>query len=187
MSANNRDAKAAIPNRRHDPSVNDIAVILHGTRLLIGLATILGVVCGCRHNTEIAPPRQLLPASLVGDFVDDYGTAYAISPQEWFQKPRARYRISQVDTVAGYLVARNDLKNPGEPGLLSRIDWVRLDMAPYEWAFSLSAYAALTEEAAQATTTVQRDTPRTGCNRHPFSRMRRAGPADTLKGTAYPR
>lgn len=159
--------------------------MLHGRRTLIGMATILVVVCGCRHNTNVTPAQQPLPASLRGDFVDDYGIAYAISSDEWFQKPRARYRISQVDTVAGYLVAQNDLKNPGEPGLWSRIDWVRLDMMPYEWAFCLSAYAALTQEAAQETTIARRDTPRTGCGGHPFSRMRRAGPADTLSSKAY--
>ncbi|CAN5907988.1 hypothetical protein BH11GEM2_BH11GEM2_35000 [soil metagenome] len=69
--------------------------------------------------------------------------------------------------------------------LWSRIDWIRLEMAPYEWAFCLSAYAAPTQEAALATTTARRDAPRTGCNGHPFSRMRRAGPADTLKSKAY--
>jgi hypothetical protein len=160
-------------------------VILYRTHALIGLAAIFVVVGGCRHNTEIVPTLQPLPVSLLGDFVDDYGIAYSISAGEWFQRSRARYRISQVDTVAGYLVARNDMKNPSEPGLWSRIDWVRLKMAPYEWAFCLSAYAAVTQEAAQATTIARHDTPRTGCNGHPFSRMRRAGPADTLRSKAY--
>jgi hypothetical protein len=127
-----------------------------------------------------------MPSTFVGDFVDDYGIRYSISSVEWFQRPRAKYHIEYVNAAAEYLVARNDADNPSEKGLWSRIDWVRLEnMAPFEWAFCLSAYDASTREAAEAVTIAKRETPRTGCGGHPFSRMRRATPADTLEPKPY--
>ena len=72
------------------------------------------------------------------------------------------------------LIAQNDSANAYAPGLWTRIDWVRLDgMAPYTWAFCLTAYDAPTRAAAEATPPADRATPRTGCNGYPFSRMRR--------------
>ncbi len=157
----------------------------HITRLLTVLLAVIGI-SGCAGRRGATAPSLPLPIALVGDFVDDYGIAYAISPAEWFQRPQARYRIVRVDTVAGYLIAQNGEKNPSERGLWSRIDWVKLpSMAPFEWAFCLSAFGAVTQEAAEAVTLARRETPRTGCNGHPFSRMRRATPADTVKGRTY--
>lgn len=52
------------------------------------------------------------------------------------------------------------------------------DLAPYTWAFCLTAYKAPTAESARATTAANRATPRTGCNGYPFSRMKvDSGPA----------
>lgn len=80
--------------------------------------------------------------------------------------------------VAGqYLIARNDEGNPGDVGRWTRIDWAPLSgMAPYTWAFCLSAYDAATAGAAEATQTARRDNLRTGCGGFPFSRMKRVRP-----------
>lgn len=146
----------------------------------------LAVMAGCAHAIRPRSVPAPLPASIVGDFIDDYGIRYSITSAEWFQRPRARYRIHRVDTIAGFLIAQNGGDNPSDKGMWSRIDWVALpSMAPFGWAFCLSAYDALTSEAAEAITVARKETPRTGCNGHPFSRMRRAMPADTLKSAAY--
>lgn len=114
------------------------------------------------------------PALLLGSFVDDYGIVYRVSEHEWVQLPDARYLISRWKPDARYLIARNDTSNPSDGGLWTRIDWVRLTgMAPYEWAFCLSAYAAPSAAAAESTRVARPESPRTGCNGHPFSRMRR--------------
>jgi hypothetical protein len=85
-----------------------------------------------------------------------------------------------------YLIAQNDSANASAPGLWTRIDWVTLaDMAPYNWAFCLSAYEAPTRAAAEAVTIANRETPRTGCNGYPFSRMRRPVPGDSTKTSPY--
>jgi hypothetical protein len=56
----------------------------------------------------------------------------------------------------------------------TRIDWAPLSgMAPYTWAFCLSAYDAATADLAEAARTARRDNLRTGCNGFPFSRMKR--------------
>ena len=46
-------------------------------------------------------------------------------------------------------------------------------MPPYKWAFCLSAWEAATQADAERADIARRDTPKTGCNGYPFSRMRR--------------
>lgn len=114
------------------------------------------------------------PSFLQGDFEDDYGIKYSIDHNEWRQFPHAKYHILKWAISDQYLIARNDDLNPGEAGLWTRIDWVKLSgMPPFEWGFCISAYDAISAEAAESVDVVKRDTPRTGCNGHPFSRMRR--------------
>jgi hypothetical protein len=117
------------------------------------------------------------PAFLFGEFMDDYGIRYTITPELWLQRPNARYHV--VMSMAGErtLVARNDASNPGEGGLWTRIDWVRLEEGgEYEWAYCLAVYDAPTQEAALAAPPSGRDAPRAGCNGFPFSRMKRVDP-----------
>src|SRR5690606_28371723 len=60
-------------------------------------------------------------------------------------------------------------------GLWTRIDWVELsDMDPWQWGFCIAAWDAPTADSAAAVAVARRDTPRTGCNGRPFTRMRRA-------------
>jgi hypothetical protein len=135
-------------------------------------AAVLLVLAGCapRPTSRLAAP----PADLLGPFVDDYGNAYAITAETWTQLPHGRFHIVRRDDAAQTLVARNDTANTHAPGLWTRIDWVRLDgMAPYTWAYCLTAYEAPTQAAAEATPAADRAAPRTGCNGYPFSRMRR--------------
>lgn len=114
------------------------------------------------------------PTLLLGDFQDDYGNRFTITPTEWFHRPRSRYRVVRWDPVGQYAIAQNDSANPGEPARWTRIDWLVLSgMPPYEWAFCLTAYDAATSEAAERTPAARREIPRTGCNGFPFSRMRR--------------
>ena len=143
--------------------------------LSIGLVgSMLAGACGSSRR----PPASSAPAaseSMLGDFVDDYGNRFAITATTWTQLPHGRLRIVRWNETAQYLIAQNDSGSRYAPGRWTRIDWVTLpDMAPFTWAFCLSAYDAPTMAAAESTTVARRDTPRTGCNGHPFSRMRRA-------------
>jgi SSS family solute:Na+ symporter len=134
------------------------------------------VMCGCVHGPQARPKAAVAPppAELLGEFQDDYGSAFRISATEWVHLPRSRYHIVIWDTAGQYLIARNDEANSSAPGLWTRIDWVALPgMAPYTWAFCMSAYEAPSREAAEATSIARRETPKTGCNGFPFSRMRR--------------
>jgi hypothetical protein len=123
---------------------------------------------------ELVGIRRPPPMLLLGEFVDDYGIKYRIGERTWLQLPSARYHIVKWATAGRYLIARNDSANKSDGGLWTRIDWLKLDgMAPYEWGFCLSAYNAPTAAAAESVSVARRDTPRTGCNGFPFSRMRR--------------
>ncbi len=131
---------------------------------------------GCSHarpSTSSAATASAVDTTLIGEFADDYGSAYTISGTEWRHGARARYHITKWVADQQYLIAHNNASNPSDAGLWTRIDWVRLDMPPYTWAFCMSAYKAPTAAAAESTLVARRDTPRTGCNGFPFSRMKR--------------
>ncbi|HSD15738.1 MAG TPA: hypothetical protein VLC71_00570 [Thermomonas sp.] len=140
--------------------------------LMPALAGLAGcaVHAGATHD---APPG-VPPPMLLGDFVDDYGIGHRIGADEWLQRPDTRYRVVAWHPDAQYLVARNDAGNRSDAGRWTRIDWIALPgMPPWEWAFCLSAFDAATRAEAEATSIARRDTPKTGCNGYPFSRMRR--------------
>lgn len=121
-----------------------------------------------------APPIEAPPQRLLGTFVDDYGSRYTITPGVWTHLPQGRYHVRRWNVSDGYLIAQNDSANGQAPGRWTRIDWVELrEMAPWAWAFCLSAYDAPTAAAAESTLVARREEPRMGCNGHPFSRMRR--------------
>jgi hypothetical protein len=146
---------------------------MQGRRLIF--LTLLAVTACAGHRQ--APPASAAPPFLLGGFSDDYGAQYEITPTEWVQLPRARYRIVRWDVIGQFAIAQNDPGNPSDGNLWTRIDWVELPgMAPYFWGFCYTAYRAPTAAAAESVTAANRATPRTGCNGFPFSRMRRRTP-----------
>jgi heat shock protein HslJ len=149
-------------------------------RLLCCLAGAM-LTAACGHPPAPPPIAAGTSDSLVlGEFEDDYGNRFTITPTLWHQLPGARYDIKSWHADQQYLIAQNDAANPGDPGLWSRIDWLELSgMPPYTWGFCLSAYRAPSAAAAESTHAARRDTPRTGCNGHPFSRMKRVVPGDS--------
>lgn len=139
---------------------------------------VLLLLAGCATT----PPRDPAPAAaaapppeVLGRFLDDYGNAFELTPDEFRQLPRNRFHVVEWHARERFLVARNDSANAGDAGLWTRIDWMPFaDMAPYTWGFCMTAWRAPTREAARATPPADRATPRTGCNGHPFSRLRPA-------------
>ena len=110
----------------------------------------------------------------LGEFIDDYGEQYQITPREWRQRPHGLLLVARWELAGSHLIALNDSSNQYDPGTWSRIDWIKLDgMPPWEWAYCLSAYDAPTADSAEATRIAHPDTPRTGCNGHPFTRLKR--------------
>lgn len=141
----------------------------------------LVVACSLTPVPAVAPtpgaPGRSLPAPLLGEFEDDYGNRYTITATTWRQHPRTVFHVATIEPAAMYLIARNDAGNPADPERWTRIDWLPLTgMAPWDWGFCYSAYDAPSAAAAAAVQVARRDTPRTGCNGHPFSRMKRVEP-----------
>ena len=143
------------------------------------LMPVLACLSGCALHadaTHTAPPGTP-PTMMLGSFVDDYGIGHRIGAEEWLQRPDTRYRVVAWHAEAQYLIARNDAGNRADPGKWTRIDWIALPgMPPWEWAFCLSAWNAPTQADAERADIARRDTPKTGCNGYPFSRMRRVVP-----------
>ena len=122
---------------------------------------------------SVPGPAGAPDPSILGEFVDDYGSRFSITAERWTQHPRSRYHIVRWNAKARYLIARNDADNPSAGNLWTRIDWMQLPgMAPFTWGFCLSAYDAPTAEAAESSRAANREIPRTGCNGFPFSRMK---------------
>lgn len=141
-------------------------------------AALLLAACSARSTPSVGDRTTLPPPDMVvGAFQDDYGIRYQIGRDEWLQLPRGRYRVVAWFPAEQYLIARNDSTNREDGGRYTRIDWMSLaaipGMAPYEWAFCLTAWKEPTAAAAGAVTTARRDAPKTGCGGFPFSRMKR--------------
>ena len=116
------------------------------------------------------------PAELLGRFVDDYGNAFELTAKRFDQLPRGRFHIEEWNAREQYFVAHNDAANPRDGGRWTRVDWISFTgMAPYRWGFCLTAFRATSQREARLTRPPKRETPRTGCNGFPFSRMK---PAD---------
>jgi hypothetical protein len=117
------------------------------------------------------------PALVLGGFKDDYNTTHSITATRWVHGSAATYEIVEWNAEQKFFIAKNGPANPSDPGKWSRVDWVEITsnagQVNYEWAYCMSAYDAPTEQAARAVTTAKRDTPRTGCNGFPFTRMAR--------------
>ena len=131
-------------------------------------------VWGQTKEAVYATPGDSVPSFVMGNFIDDYGIKFTINDTLWIQHPNVKYHILSWDTAAQYLLARNDLSNPGEGGLYTRIDYMTFtNMAPFLWGFCLTTYDATTLEEARVKATASRDNPRKGCNGYPFSRMKK--------------
>ena len=116
------------------------------------------------------------PITMLGEFEDDYGNRFSVSSTEFLQLPHGTYTIAAWHSDQHYLIAQNASTNKSAAGKWTRIDWILLNgMAPYTWAFCLSAYDAPSADSAEATHVVHPDVPRTGCNGYPYSRMKRVG------------
>jgi hypothetical protein len=129
---------------------------------------ILLIAAGCA-STRSGRPEPLV----IGSFVDDYDATHVLNATEWRHGSRARYHIVKWNAEGRYFIARNDPSNPSDGDLWSRVDWLKLDgMAPWTWAYCMSAFKAPTPDSAESTRGANRSTPRTGCNGFPFTRMR---------------
>ncbi len=129
----------------------------------------------CRSTKQAGKTvSENIPTLLKGDFRDDYGIRFTISDTIWMQHPNVKYHIISWDTTAQYLLARNDMNNPSDTGLYTRIDYMLFPgMEPFRWGFCLTVYKAKTVEEAKLSASADRQNPKKGCNGYPFSRMER--------------
>lgn len=143
------------------------------------LATVLALTAWACTERQPPPVEESAPAILVGEFIDDYGIRYSIEADRWVQHPDALYHLHAWNLRDRFIVAQNDSGNASDGGLWTRIDWITLDDSDeYEWAFCYAAYRAPTRQDALVAEPTRRETPRTGCNGFPFSRMKRVVPPE---------
>ncbi|MBA2291865.1 MAG: hypothetical protein H0W15_05340 [Gemmatimonadales bacterium] len=138
--------------------------------VLAALASLVAAGCALKPRTAIT---SRAPAIVRGAFVDDYGQLYTIDDSMWQQGQAARYHVVRWDATGKFAIAQNDPANPTDGNRWTRIDWIELpQQAPYTWGYCYTAYQAASAAAALAAPPVGRETPRTGCNGFPFTRMR---------------
>jgi hypothetical protein len=144
-----------------------------GRPVIKGLALILLFHLSCTSSRQKSKDEVSVPTYMQGTYEDDYGIQHEISDELWFQKPTLRYHIKEWNLEEQYLIAKNDSANLTDSNLWTRIDWVVLDnMEPYGWAFCISSYSKESAEEAKMVENINPETPRTGCNGYPFSRMK---------------
>ena len=112
---------------------------------------------------------------MLGDFTDDYGITYTINDTLWTQGPAIKYHVVKWNKKEQYCIARNDVDNPTDVGLYTRIDYMQFtNMIPWTWGFCYTVYKATGEVDAENAASADRTNPRKGCNGFPFSRMKPA-------------
>ena len=137
-------------------------------RIPVVLLAMVAGLSACQ-SSRIEPT----PHPIEGHFEDDYGIQYRITSTEWTQFPSSIYHIVEWNDEEHYVLAQNDSLNSSGANLWTRIDWMTLEnMAPFEWAFCLSAYEAESLEAARNSPSADRTIPKTGCAGYPFSRLK---------------
>ena len=121
-----------------------------------------------------SPEVDKVPEYLIGNFEDDYGISYSISDSLFEMEDHTKIHILEWNIEEQFFAGQNDSTNIYDPFLYSRIDWIEFeDMENFKWGFCMSAYNEVSLDSAKITKTVNRAVPRTGCNGHPFSRMKR--------------
>ncbi len=107
------------------------------------------------------------PTHILGDFVDDYGTAHTLTATRWAADGRPEIAIEWWVPGEEYFLTRSD------DGLWTRVDWVMLDDPAWPWGFCITSWDQPSpEEAVRVGRDVaDRERPREGCNGSPFTRM----------------
>ncbi len=116
------------------------------------------------------------PPFPTGEFTDDYGSRHVIGPGEWRQDAYTRTQIVRWNAASRYLIGRSIPEDSTQTAGWVRIDWIPLDSPPYTWAYCIIAYDKPDAASAEAVTTAKPETPRTGCNGYPYTRLRPATP-----------
>lgn len=142
--------------------------------ILLILFVVLCSHCALEKDNTVKIEDPVIPHQLIGFFEDDYQIQYSVSDSTFILLPNSIYHIKSWNIDEQYLIAFNDSSNSYDPGLWTRIDWIELnDMEPFSWAFCISVFNAETFQQAELGGQTNSDTPMTGCNGFPFSRMKR--------------
>lgn len=132
---------------------------------------LITISMGCSNSSKTTTAPS---STFIGNFKDDYGIQYRISPKQFIQEPRITYTIIEWNTAEQYFITQNDASNPSEPSLYTRIDYMELkNMAPYTWGFCYTIYNAASVKIAKETAAADRSNPKKGCGGYPFSRMKK--------------
>ena len=138
--------------------------------------SLLSLIVSCQSE-EFVSQKNPLPDFMIGSFSDDYDITYSISDSLFSMGSTTIIHILEWDTEKQFFIGQNDSSNTYDPLQFSRIDWIELsEMESFTWAFCMSAYNAPSTDSARATTTTNPQSPKTGCNGYPYSRMKPISP-----------
>lgn len=131
------------------------------------------VFLSCTNNDSVQEPIPSPPEFIIGQFEDDYAISYSIADSLFTMEDHTRLHIIEWNMEQQFFIGLNDSLNPYDPLKYSRIDWMEFNgMAPFEWGFCMSAYAAPSPDSARSVVSADREHPMTGCGGYPFSRMK---------------
>lgn len=138
---------------------------------VLARADVARAISGLTEADWFAEPKPPFPT---GRFVDDYGSTHEVSATEWLHGSYTRMRIRAWHPSKRYLLAQTVASAPTDSSAERwvRLEWIPLEMAPWSWAYCLIAYDAQTAAEAEANESARPETPRTGCGRFPFTRLR---------------
>ena len=108
------------------------------------------------------------PPYLLGDFKDDYDIKYTISDSTWIMYPDFQLDILTIDSIEMFVLGYDQ-----SDSTYTRIDFMKFqNQGDYTWGFCYTSYGKKDPSDALSGNSANRDTPKTGCNGFPFSRMK---------------
>lgn len=135
---------------------------------LLYLALAIGVAACDSSSSDNA--STILPVA--GNYVDDWGTAIAITEETWAQTfedwEKPGVMITAVSTILDWDNSGEYLTAENEDGTFSRFDWTQFGEVFY---YCQIEYAAVSEEIALANETADRKKLDTGCGGFSWSKL----------------
>ena len=109
------------------------------------------------------------PTYMRGNFTDDYDIKYSISDTSWIQYPDFEMSVVTIDTIEMFILGYDT-----EDSTYTKVDYMPFqNQGDYTWGFCYTTYEKENQADALSAASANRDTPKTGCNGFPFSRMKR--------------
>jgi hypothetical protein len=149
---------------------------------LLSIVLFIGCGDGESADDEGGVMSAQVPLSIIGEYIDPYGSIHEISSDTWTQtfimegmegmegmEMKNLFQIEQYSTQELYIIAQNSSENEYSPSLWSRFDWLIVEGEL--WYCQTRFDATSSDEALSSPPADPSDITRTGCGTFPWTML----------------